>query len=42
MSVISMRNISADRVPKRKTKTINVTVDEMPERTVHLIRNNSE
>lgn len=42
MSVISMRNISADRVPKRKTKTINVTVDEMPERTVHLIRNNRE
>lgn len=42
MSAINMRNISPDTAPKRRTKTIDIHVDELPERKSHIIRNNHD
>lgn len=42
MSVINMRNISPDNVPKRRTKTIDIHVEEMPERKSHIIKSNRD
>ena len=42
MSVISMKSIAPGKYPKRKTKTIDIHVDELPERKIHTLRNNRE
>lgn len=42
MGVISMKSINPDQVPKRKTKTIDIHVTELPERRVHVLKTNRD
>lgn len=42
MSVISMKSIKPDQYPKRKTKTIDIHVSELPERRIHVLKTNRD